>query len=485
MADSRPTLKLFECHACTERLANPVTLPCGRSVCGACLKRIVLESRAAEIPSTESPVSETPLSTSPTCDAPVGSPVTTAPARMGSFSSLTSAGLVVDVGSAQVYYKCPAEDCPYERHLYRKERVDVQLRRVLEVLPQGDKDLVLSEEAVSNSLLECPVCYELLVDPITAPCGHLACRECLLAAIDHGTAGLCPTCRGALPKYRHFYHRPANAIFTELLEGLHREEHQKRELFVHRSLTSSDAFVPIFVCNLCFPKTFTHLHIFEPRYRLMMHRAMQGNKRFGMAVHTRDGFSSYGTMLEIRSIEPFNPTETINGLPRFLVTCYGVYRFRVLERGMQDNYHTGIVKRIEDLDETDEVVTKRSTATEEEWETSDDDEQEASPAPATNAADSAQALAAKIRNCRGRIGELLGSLSNLERRHFESQYGQIPEDDEDFGWFLANVLLSNEESLKLQLLQMTSLKARMDFLEPLVESLARGSSPFSRRCLVM
>lgn len=43
--------------------------------------------------------------------------------------------------------------------------------------------------------------------------------------------------------------------------------------------------VPIFVCTLAFPSQPCPLHIFEPRYRLMVRQCMEsGSKQFGMCV---------------------------------------------------------------------------------------------------------------------------------------------------------------------------------------------------------
>lgn len=53
-----------------------------------------------------------------------------------------------------------------------------------------------------------------------------------------------------------------------------------------------------------FPGMPCDLHVFEPRYRLMMRRVMQsGRKRFGMCLPTEEGFAEYGTVLEITDFE--------------------------------------------------------------------------------------------------------------------------------------------------------------------------------------
>ena len=44
--------------------------------------------------------------------------------------------------------------------------------------------------------------------------------------------------------------------------------------------------VPIFVCTMSFPSIPCPLHVFEPRYRLMIRRCMEvGTREFGMCCH--------------------------------------------------------------------------------------------------------------------------------------------------------------------------------------------------------
>lgn len=44
--------------------------------------------------------------------------------------------------------------------------------------------------------------------------------------------------------------------------------------------------IPIFVCTVAYPGVPCPLHIFEPRYRLMMRRCMEtGTKKFGMCSY--------------------------------------------------------------------------------------------------------------------------------------------------------------------------------------------------------
>lgn len=61
--------------------------------------------------------------------------------------------------------------------------------------------------------------------------------------------------------------------------------------------------IPIFVCTVAYPGVPCPLHIFEPRYRLMMRRCMEtGTKKFGMCSYEHGkGYAVlfHGTKLEL------------------------------------------------------------------------------------------------------------------------------------------------------------------------------------------
>lgn len=87
----------------------------------------------------------------------------------------------------------------------------------------------------------------------------------------------------------------------------------------------------------------TILHVFEPRYRLMIRRCIESSSpRFGMVLPARGdrgmgGISEYGTMLEIQSVQM---------LPdgRSMVETVGSHRFKLLEKGNLDGYTVGKIE---------------------------------------------------------------------------------------------------------------------------------------------
>ena len=59
------------------------------------------------------------------------------------------------------------------------------------------------EEQEVDPSCTCAVCMEVLLDPVTPPCGHPLDQRCMQKLVDAAGGGgraTCPTCRKALPK---------------------------------------------------------------------------------------------------------------------------------------------------------------------------------------------------------------------------------------------------------------------------------------------
>ncbi|KAK7922555.1 hypothetical protein WMY93_009457 [Mugilogobius chulae] len=224
-----------------------------------------------------------------------------------------------------------------EELMMRKEFVNSRAESSL------SREKTLSILSVSD--FECPLCIRLFFEPVTTPCGHTFCKNCLERSLDHNLR--CPLCKQPLQEY--FKNRKFNV--TVLLQDMmtrlfpsqlaEREEIHNTEMAELSNLTKD---IPIFVCTVAYPGVPCPLHIFEPRYRLMMRRCMEtGTKKFGMCSYEHGkGFADYGCMLEIHSLEL---------LPdgRSYVDTVGGSRFRVLKRSQRDGYHTADIEYLEDL----------------------------------------------------------------------------------------------------------------------------------------
>jgi len=203
------------------------------------------------------------------------------------------------------------------------------------------------------SELECQVCVTLLYEPMTSPCGHTFCKRCLFRSLDHSNR--CPLCRTELPGFNFFISAPINHTISNLIITTFPMMYEERREVQLKEEGESGLDTPVFVCMVSFPHMPTNLHIYEPRYRLMMRRAMDsGSKRFAMVLPSRapGGYSQYGTMLEIQNLHMFDDG-------RSLVETVGVHRVKVLESGTLDGYTVGRVERIEDITDEEEAELER------------------------------------------------------------------------------------------------------------------------------
>ncbi|MCJ1330506.1 hypothetical protein MMC10_007191 [Thelotrema lepadinum] len=201
---------------------------------------------------------------------------------------------------------------------------------------------------VARSETECEVCYSLLLDPLTTPCGHTFCRKCVARVLDHSAA--CPICRRTLRITPGATREPSNKRLAKILTSLCPEHLDARlhALETEEADRIAGNKVPLFICTLSYPNMPTFLHIFEPRYRLMIRRAMETDRKFGMVAYNNrvePGASQYvqcGTLLNVESMQL---------LPdgRSLIETRGVSRFRVLDTETLDGYAVGRVERVDDV----------------------------------------------------------------------------------------------------------------------------------------
>jgi len=119
--------------------------------------------------------------------------------------------------------------------------------------------------------------------------------------------------------------------------------------------TNPDA-LPIFVCNIALPDTKMPMHIFEPRYRLMIERCLQGSREFGVCIPTKDGYADIGTLLRIQKFWK---------LPdgRYFIETIGTKRFAVKEKfsdGIANAiYNCAKVEWIDDTIVEDPAIERR------------------------------------------------------------------------------------------------------------------------------
>eukprot|EP00511_Aplanochytrium_stocchinoi_P004350 CAMPEP_0204830910 /NCGR_PEP_ID=MMETSP1346-20131115/9482_1 /ASSEMBLY_ACC=CAM_ASM_000771 /TAXON_ID=215587 /ORGANISM="Aplanochytrium stocchinoi, Strain GSBS06" /LENGTH=316 /DNA_ID=CAMNT_0051961523 /DNA_START=357 /DNA_END=1305 /DNA_ORIENTATION=+ len=168
-----------------------------------------------------------------------------------------------------------------------------------------------------------------------------------------------------LPKRLHaaFSSLAVSRDFSRLLEANFPKEYSQRRKEEEEKLLAKrrnkagdeensdndeeDALLGTMVLCPVLPRQRLHLHIYEPRYRLMTQRCLEGSRRFGMLARASRGRTntpaSYGTEVEIVECEP---------LPggRYYMEVVGRRVFHVLDSWTTDDYLTCKVEWV-DLDE--------------------------------------------------------------------------------------------------------------------------------------
>jgi len=112
--------------------------------------------------------------------------------------------------------------------------------------------------------------------------------------------------------------------------------------------------IPVFVCSLVLPFQECPLHIFEPRYRLMLRRCLQDKTRvFAIAPHVPSapgGYPPLLTRLRVRSIQ-------LQPDGRSFVNAFADgARFRALSHSVVDGYAVARVAPFVDSDEGAELA---------------------------------------------------------------------------------------------------------------------------------
>lgn len=192
---------------------------------------------------------------------------------------------------------------------------------------------------------ECTLCCRLMWQPVTTPCGHSFCRTCLDRCMDHTPA--CPLCKTSLEEYLAERRQCLTEFLDYAMSTYLPEEYVERSRLHddEMKMLASSENIPIFICTMAYPTVRCPLHVFEPRYRLMIRRCMEsGSRQFGMCSYVQDqphGFAEFGTMLEVRDVEFFTDGRSV-------VDTVGGRRFRVLRRGVLDGYCTATVEYLVD-----------------------------------------------------------------------------------------------------------------------------------------
>jgi Lon protease-like protein len=219
-----------------------------------------------------------------------------------------------------------------------------------------ERAVVTAAPAVSMSDFECSVCYQLLCEPLTMPCGHTFCRVCAVNFLERSKKK-CPTCRS--PCHIEASTHPACVILSTLIQRSFPEAYEQRMRDCLAEKKSWADKIPLFFTPTpMYPFQPLSLHLFEPRYRLMITRVLSGNRRFGVVATSRVKDGDVGTVFEVLECEFL-----ADG--RALCECVGRERFEIgswwVEDGTQ-GLHYAKMRPLVDLPEEAVVAPAAAAA---------------------------------------------------------------------------------------------------------------------------
>lgn len=497
--DARQLVRLVQCPRCSKPFSAPVTLPCGHTVCRRCLpapqprNNISYPNTPDRLIGVACPLSQ--------CGAEHAAAECSVDVTLSKLMDLIKVEISLHTPSAEETpthlqeiiqwdnsmpmekkeEKEKTEGRGHSRILHGGRLVSTftmadmgELRYSSEVEYQslsqaGDEyrglDIALLERLreVAHKELDCLVCYNMMLDPTTTSCGHTFCRRCLARVMDHSS--ICPVCRRDLHIPASLQNKCSNALLNSLLNGLCPDLVAARKRTVETEEQPGDDALntPLFICTLSLPTMPTFLHVFEPRYRLMMRRCVEGNRQFGMIMYNRTSapqgdlgptpFLEYGTLLEIVNFELLRDG-------RSFVETRGVGRFKVRGHGMLDGYNVGRVERVEDLSLAEEGTLEQSEQrTAQELAEQFRHQNPELPLPAEIALNlhSTQDL---LNSCMAFVREMRHASAPWLSARIVQVYGEPPEDPALFPYWFASVLPIAEEE-KYALLRTTRVRERL------------------------
>ncbi|KAL5239977.1 hypothetical protein ACI65C_007387 [Semiaphis heraclei] len=200
---------------------------------------------------------------------------------------------------------------------------------------------------VDQSLLDetdfnCVLCCGMLRNPVTTPCGHTYCSDCLEHNFDYSFH--CPLCLTSLPPSLALSNKNISEFVNELIVYKYAKNGPMQTVNWKPEAEHDSTYLPVFVCTNAFPSVSCPLHVFEPRYRLMIRRCIEsGTRRFAMISNCCPPmkFAEFGTVLEIKD-------RIMMGNGCSILSTIGTRRFKVLVRKEHDGYDMATVQYIQD-----------------------------------------------------------------------------------------------------------------------------------------
>lgn len=176
--------------------------------------------------------------------------------------------------------------------------------KTIESSQTTSQSIPLSVDTIYTSLekvLECSICLRTLCEPISIPCGHTFCRTCLVSSLRRSKKK-CPECREVC----HVEAETAseNHIIKAIAQQFNPNSYATRLQEAEAEKVGWRSLLPIFYYNSpLFPGMKLSLHLFEPRYKLMMQRIVAGNRQFAYVPNFTNYQAAPGDVALIAQLE--------------------------------------------------------------------------------------------------------------------------------------------------------------------------------------
>ncbi|KAF7864536.1 hypothetical protein EAF04_006668 [Stromatinia cepivora] len=402
--DAREIVRLVQCPLCSKILYEPVTLPCGNTICKTCIQRDSLWRLSTTLRlSYVNPNREwrftCPLQTcgqehtggdvSPNPDLKIvidafDTEITRHrnlpklawillqlngfdPTSKQVLTSLLNERRSMCVGGkiTAIYLMANMGKLPYNSDAFYKP-----YSYTMEACRSLDADLLESlKESIKPAFSCCQLCQDWFLDPVTAGCGHSTCRTCLQELLDlesvisctsvSDAKKGCPSCRQTLcvPPACTPDVAPTNILLDKLLNRFFREELaiRRAEAEDKTRIGTKGTDLSLFIGTVCFPTQTRKLHIWQPKYILMIENLqhLQCKKRlFGMLFPNLEripqgdlgavSFREYGTLVHMTHIGRRRDDS-------YDIEVKGLSCFKVLQHEMFHLYPIGKVEWLYDI----------------------------------------------------------------------------------------------------------------------------------------
>jgi len=221
----------------------------------------------------------------------------------------------------------------------------------------------MSEDSESSSvfdvvqnLIECALCLSMVCEPISISCGHTFCRVCLVKSLRRSKKK-CPSCRSVC----HIVAEDAqeNIMIKNIALSINPFSYQMRLAEAELEKSTWTSLLPVFYYNQClFPGSKLSLHLFEPRYKVMMQRVVNSTRSFAYVPNFTNYSAGVGDIALIATLEEVEFLPDGRCLLEAKLTARCLITEQFVEEGTQGLHFV----RLEDLNDVvmDELETTRA-----------------------------------------------------------------------------------------------------------------------------